>query len=69
MRPLAASVTPRRATQVLDVRLADESALADRSERVAFQLDGREGGGALGQVRERGLPAGGIGQGATMLAA
>ena len=48
----------RGAAQVLGARLADEGALADRSEMVAFQLDGREGSGALGQVGERGVGAG-----------
>ena len=43
---------------MLGARLADEGALADRSEMVAFQLDGREGSGALGQVGERGVGAG-----------
>jgi hypothetical protein len=63
MRPPGASVTTASQTcvvaaQVLGARLADEGALADRSEMVAFQLDGREGSGALGQVGERGVGAG-----------
>jgi hypothetical protein len=52
-----------RAAQMLDLRRAGDAPLPDRAERVALQLQRRERFGAVGQMGDGGVAAGGVGQG------